>query len=88
VEETSYVFQVVSDPVQFNATLRPLLLRAGISFDAEYGALFDLLKSNIINPDNMTEEAYDAAADEITVVWYLRMQLSSALNTYLVRSHF
>ncbi|KAF8712288.1 Bacterial low temperature requirement A protein (LtrA), partial [Rhizoctonia solani] len=73
----------IADEAQLNATMRPLLLQAGLSFDREYSKLDDMISSNFSQYASLPNETATAFGDEITQVWYLRIQLSATLNTYL-----
>ncbi|KAF8750926.1 Bacterial low temperature requirement A protein (LtrA) [Rhizoctonia solani] len=73
----------IADEAQLNATMRPLLLQAGLSFDQEYSKLDDMISSNFSQYASLPNETATAFGDEITQVWYLRIQLSATLNTYL-----
>jgi hypothetical protein len=75
----------INDEAQLNATMRPLLLQAGLSFDREYSRLDNMLSSNFSQYNNLLSETAMAFKEEITEVWYLKIQLSATLNTYLVR---
>ncbi|KAG8686377.1 hypothetical protein FRC11_009030 [Ceratobasidium sp. 423] len=71
------------DLAKLNATMRPLLLKAGLSFDQEYARLIDMMESNFSSYESLLDETSGAFSEEITWVWYTRMQLSATLNTYL-----
>ncbi|KAB5588748.1 Transmembrane protein [Ceratobasidium theobromae] len=83
VSKISDAVDAANDLTQFNDTLRPLLLQGGISFDTEYQSWMNLLRSKLAAAGNQSESALDAVANEATVVWFLRVQLSATLNTYL-----
>lgn len=71
------------DNAQLNATMRPLLLQAGISYDEQFGKLVDMQTSNYSATNITTENEYNVYI-EILGVWYLRIQLLGSLNTYRV----
>ncbi|CAE7226048.1 unnamed protein product [Rhizoctonia solani] len=73
----------IQDEAQLNTTMRPLLLQAGISFDQEYAGLVNMVNSNLSHYQNLADETTTAFINEITKVWYLKIQLSATLNTYL-----
>ncbi|CAE6374909.1 unnamed protein product [Rhizoctonia solani] len=73
----------IQDGAQLNATMRPLLLQAGLSFDREYSRLHDMISSNFSQYNSLSNETITAFTEEITQVWYLKIQLSATLNTYL-----
>ncbi|CAE6514184.1 unnamed protein product [Rhizoctonia solani] len=73
----------IQDPAQLNATMRPLLLQAGVSFDQEYAGLMGMVSSNLSHYETLADETATSFINEITKVWYLKIQLSATLNTYL-----
>ncbi|KEP51971.1 putative transmembrane protein [Rhizoctonia solani 123E] len=73
----------IQDATRLNATMHPLLLQAGISFDQEYAGLEGMIRSNLSHYENLANETSTAFVNEITKVWYLKIQLSATLNTYL-----
>ncbi|CAE6435909.1 unnamed protein product [Rhizoctonia solani] len=73
----------IQDKAQLNATMRPLLLQAGLSFDQEYAGLVNMINFNLSHYENLANETAMAFTGEITKVWYLKIQLSATLNTYL-----
>ncbi|KAG8723986.1 hypothetical protein FRC09_000883 [Ceratobasidium sp. 395] len=66
---------------QLNDTLRPLLLKSGMTWDDQYQKLSDLFNQNM-TASNVTE-LDDATLDELLYVWYLRLRMSTTLNTYI-----
>lgn len=84
---TSIVDALQIDDDRFNGTMRPILLRVGLSFEEQFKILDDMIDSNNSASDatNPTEERSDKIGGEIAGVWYLRVQLRGALNTYKVR---
>ncbi|CAE6444835.1 unnamed protein product [Rhizoctonia solani] len=73
----------IEDEAQMNAAMRPLLLQAGLSFNQEYAGLVNMISSNFSRYESLANETAMAFAKEITQVWYLKIQLSASLNTYL-----
>ncbi|KAG8792256.1 hypothetical protein FRC12_006639 [Ceratobasidium sp. 428] len=66
---------------QLNDTLRPLLLKSGMTWDDQYQKLADLIDQNM-TASNATE-LDDATENELIYVWYLRLRMSTTLNTYI-----
>ncbi|CAE6448074.1 unnamed protein product [Rhizoctonia solani] len=71
------------DLAKLNATMRPLLLKAGLSFDEEYAGLVEMMSTNFSHYENLSNETSVTFSEEITGVWYTKMQLSVIHNTYL-----
>ncbi|KAG9093774.1 hypothetical protein FRC06_011377 [Ceratobasidium sp. 370] len=69
------------DDAQFNNTLRPLLLKCGMTWDDQFQKLVDLFKQNMTAKN--TTELDDATQTDIVTVWYLRLQMATTLNTYI-----
>ncbi|KAG9074095.1 hypothetical protein FRC06_010936, partial [Ceratobasidium sp. 370] len=71
---------------QFNATMRPILLQGGMSYNDEYNDFMGMVTKNISsNPNaaNLTDADINSIVNEIMGVWYLRIQLKGTLNTYI-----
>ncbi|KAG9125487.1 hypothetical protein FRC07_007418 [Ceratobasidium sp. 392] len=69
------------DMAQINATMRPLLLKGGMTWDDQYQKLNDLFEQNA-TASNATE-LDDATLNDILGVWYLRLRMTTTLNTYI-----
>ncbi|KAG8735123.1 hypothetical protein FRC10_010964 [Ceratobasidium sp. 414] len=69
------------DPVAFNNTMRPLMLKAGMTFDSQWAKLVDLISQNM-TATNVTD-LDDQTLAEIQGVWYYRLEMMSILNTYI-----
>ncbi|QRV79656.1 low temperature requirement protein LtrA [Ceratobasidium sp. AG-Ba] len=69
---------------QFNATMRPIMLQGGMSYNDEYATLMRMVETNMsATTTNVTDEQYASITTEITGVWYLRVQMKGTLNTYI-----
>lgn len=66
---------------KFEEALRPILLKVGLSFKDQWQRLEDLLQANMTGTN--ATELDGQTVIEITTVWYLRMQMSSIVNTYI-----
>ncbi|KAG8736597.1 hypothetical protein FRC10_009132 [Ceratobasidium sp. 414] len=69
------------DDAQFNNTLRPLLLKSGMTWDDQFQKLVDLFSQNMTAGN--TTELDEATKVDIVTVWYLRLQMATTLNTYI-----
>ncbi|KAG9078960.1 hypothetical protein FS749_008978 [Ceratobasidium sp. UAMH 11750] len=69
------------DEAQLNATLRPLLLKSGMTWDDQFRKLVGLYNQNM-TASNVTELDNATQADIINV-WYFRLQMATTLNTYI-----
>ncbi|KAG9101547.1 hypothetical protein FRC06_002831, partial [Ceratobasidium sp. 370] len=69
------------DAVAFNNTMRPLMLKAGMTFDSQWAKLVDLINQNM-TATNVTD-LDDQTLAEIQGVWYYRLEMMSILNTYI-----
>ncbi|KAG8722029.1 hypothetical protein FRC08_007798 [Ceratobasidium sp. 394] len=71
---------------QFNATIRPVLLQGGMSYNEEYADFMGMVQANTSsnpNAGNLTDADIDSIVNEIMGVWYFRLQLKGTLNTYI-----
>lgn len=70
------------DAVAFNNTLRPLLLQGGLQLNDQFQQLEDLMIQNM-TATNSTE-LDDTSANEISMIWFLRLLMSTTVYTYNV----
>ncbi|KAG8686077.1 hypothetical protein FRC11_009542 [Ceratobasidium sp. 423] len=64
-----------------NQTMHPLLLQAGLSWEEQYNELAALVNATVV--DGASQEANNAAINDASGVWVLRVLLSTLLNSYL-----
>ncbi|KAG9124944.1 hypothetical protein FRC07_009619, partial [Ceratobasidium sp. 392] len=69
------------DQTIFNNTMRPLMLKSGMTWDSQWGKLVDLISQNM-TATNVTD-LDDQSLAEIQAVWYYRLEMLSILNTYI-----
>ncbi|KAG8750352.1 hypothetical protein FRC12_012923 [Ceratobasidium sp. 428] len=69
------------DQTVFNNTMRPLMLKAGLTWDSQWGNLVDLISQNMTATN--TTDLDDQSLAEIQGVWYYRLEMMSILNTYI-----
>ncbi|KAG8708058.1 hypothetical protein FRC09_001465, partial [Ceratobasidium sp. 395] len=69
------------DQTVFNNTMRPLMLKAGLTWDSQWGNLVDLISQNMTATN--TTDLDDQSLAEIQAVWYYRLEMMSILNTYI-----
>ncbi|KAG9085981.1 hypothetical protein FS749_003988 [Ceratobasidium sp. UAMH 11750] len=69
---------------QFNATMKPILLQGGMSYEKEFGDLVHMIRNQSVSSNlkaaNLTHTGL--INNETMGVWYLRLQLNGILNTY------
>ncbi|KAG8722184.1 hypothetical protein FRC08_005933 [Ceratobasidium sp. 394] len=69
---------------QFNATMKPILLQGGMSYEKEFGDLVHMIRNQSVssNPKVASPTHTGLINNETMGVWYLRLQLKGILNTY------
>ncbi|KAG9086121.1 hypothetical protein FRC06_003265, partial [Ceratobasidium sp. 370] len=72
---------IISSEAQFNATMRPILLQTGMSWDDEYAYLNRMVQVNTTSNPNRNNDREAILAD-IKDVWYLRIMMKGALDAF------
>ncbi|KAG8721009.1 hypothetical protein FRC08_016319 [Ceratobasidium sp. 394] len=83
IEKTTNVIYSDDDfnATAFNNTMRPLMLKSGMTFDSQWAKLVDLIDQNMTATN--TTDLDDQTLAEIQAVWYYRLEMMSILNTYI-----
>ncbi|KAG9088903.1 hypothetical protein FS749_001767 [Ceratobasidium sp. UAMH 11750] len=69
----------------FNATMRPILLQGGMSYEKEYGDLMHMIRNQNVSSNLKVAGRTRTGAiklNETMGVWYFRLQLKGVLKTY------